>query len=146
MLSTAYREFDDITDELVKELRQSHQLKVVADVESFKKKTTVRAIGNNAGLKYTEMATLYDNFYNVMYYQRRKSLCNESKMMDLESFKELIGSIASWAKIDDDYQPRQLKVANNFFNQLFKQFDTQHTQSLSFQVKTKIRGLFFLLD
>lgn len=122
---------------MVRELRQSHQLKVVCDVESYKKKTTIRTIENTAGLKYPELAVLYDKYYNIMYYQRRKSLREkyESKM-DFESFKLLIGSIASWTKMEseEDYQPRQLKVGDNFLYQLFKQFDIQHTQSLSFQV------------
>lgn len=82
-----------------------------------------------------------------MYYQRRKSLREkyESKM-DFESFKSLVGSIASWTKMEsEDYQPRQLKVANSFLHQLFKQFDIHHTQSLSFQVREMLAFYSLLL-
>lgn len=136
----AYREFNNITDELVRELRQTHQLKVVAGIESFTKRSAVRNIENAAGLDKAELGIIYDKFYNVLYYKQKSTAADrhDSTKMDLKSFEIFIGSLASWAKIEsEDYQPdreRQLKVAKNFLNQLFKVFDTHHTQTLAFQV------------
>jgi hypothetical protein len=127
-----------VTDELVRELRQTHQLKVVAGIESFTKRSAVRNIENTAGLDKAELGILYDKFYNVLYYKQDR---HDSTKMDLKSFETFIGSLASWAKIEsEDYQPdreRQLKVAKNFLQQLFKVFDTHHTQHLSLQVTCK---------
>ncbi|CAO3648391.1 unnamed protein product [Mucor hiemalis] len=133
LLLVAYREFSNVTDELVRELRQTHQLKVVAGIESFTKRSAVRNIEDTAGLDKAELGILYDKFYNVLYYKQKKS--TERNNMDAKSFPLFIGSIASWAKIESTEADaeRQLVVAKNFFNQLFQIFDKNHTSSLSLQ-------------
>ncbi|KAL7320859.1 GTPase activating protein (GAP) [Mucor circinelloides] len=137
LLLVAYREFSSVTDELVRELRQTHQLKVVAGIESFTKRSAVRNIENAAGLDKTELGIIYDKFYNVLYYKQQKPTERNDSKMDLKSFEVFIGSLASWAKIEsEDYQldrQRQLKVAKNFMQQLFNVFDRHHTQHLSLQ-------------
>ncbi|KAK4517056.1 Phosphatidylglycerol/phosphatidylinositol transfer protein [Mucor velutinosus] len=137
LLLVAYREFSSVTDELVRELRQTHQLKVVAGIESFTKRSAVRNIEDAAGLDKTELGIIYDKFYNVLYYKQQKPTERSDSKMDLKSFEIFIGSLASWAKIEsEDYQldrQRQLKVAKNFLHQLFNVFDRHHTQHLSLQ-------------
>lgn len=139
MLLVAYREFSSVTDELVRELRQTHQLKVVAGIESFTKRSAVRNIENTSGLDKTELGIVYDKFYNVLYYKQKSTARNDSRM-DLQSFQLFLGSLASWAKMKEDGE-RQVKVAQNFFHQLFKVFDIQQTQSLSLQVNTYTPGI-----
>ncbi|GAN11449.1 TBC-domain-containing protein [Mucor ambiguus] len=137
LLLVAYREFSSVTDELVRELRQTHQLKVVAGIESFTKRSAVRNIEDAAGLDKAELGIIYDKFYNVLYYKQQKPTERNDSKMDLTSFEIFIGSLASWAKIEsEDYQldrQRQLKVAKNFLHQLFNVFDRHHTQHLSLQ-------------
>lgn len=128
-----------MTDELVRELRQTHQLKVVAGIESFTKRSAVRNIENTGGLDKTELGIVYDKFYNVLYYKQKSTARNDSRM-DLQSFQLFLGSLASWAKMKEDGE-RQVKVAQNFFHQLFKVFDIQQTQSLSLQVNTYTPGI-----
>ncbi|KAI8367363.1 rab-GTPase-TBC domain-containing protein [Choanephora cucurbitarum] len=141
LLLVAYREFSNITDELVRELRQTNQLKVVAGIESFTKRSAIRNLDDTAGLDKTELGIVYDKFHNVLYYKQQTDR-NDSKM-DLPSFETFIGTIASWAKIEqEDHQPerdRQLKVAKNFLQQLFKSFDIHDTHHLSF--KDVVTGL-----
>ncbi|CEP07863.1 hypothetical protein [Parasitella parasitica] len=137
LLLVAYREFSSVTDELVRELRQTHQLKVVAGIESFTKRSAVRNIEDAAGLDKAELGIIYDKFYNVLYYKQQKRTERTDSKMDLQSFEIFIGSLVSWAKIEsEDYQldrQRQLKVAKNLLNQLFHVFDRNHLQSLSLQ-------------
>ncbi|RCI03018.1 hypothetical protein CU098_009655, partial [Rhizopus stolonifer] len=132
LLLVAYREFSGITDEAVRELRQTHQLKVVAGIESFTKRSAVRNIANTGGLDKEELGVVYDKFQNALYYHQ-----NEHTGMNMDTFEIFIGSLVSWAKTNaEDQQPdmkRQLKVAKNFICQLFKQFDTQEKQSVSLQ-------------
>lgn len=72
-----------------------------------------------------------------MYYKQKSTERNDSRM-DNKSFQLFIGSLASWAKMTEDMDgERQLKVAQNFFNQLFKVFDINQTQSLCLQVKIR---------
>jgi hypothetical protein len=132
-----------VTDELVRELRQTHQLKVVAGIESFTKRSAVRNIQNAAGLDKQELGIIYDKFYNVLYYKKQEiqqQKNNRRQEMDSKSFALFIGSLASWAKIDQhegDEEQRQLKVAHNFFAQLFMVFDIQRNSSLSLQVSVR---------
>jgi hypothetical protein len=131
----AYREFSNITDELVRELRQTHQLKVVAGIESFTKRSAVRNVKNTAGLDKEELGIIYDKFYNVLYYKNHQS----KQRMELEAFETFIGSIASWSKIDAHEEERQVKVAKNFFQRLFGVFDVQSNHNLSLQVRGRIK-------
>lgn len=135
----AYREFSSVTDELVRELRQTHQLKVVAGIESFTKRSAVRNIENTAGLDKSELGIVYDKFYNVLYYKQQKSTERNDSRMDQKSFQLFLASLASWAKMTDNDGERQRKVAQNFFHQLFKVFDRHQTQSLCLQVKKEIK-------
>ncbi|KAI8088204.1 rab-GTPase-TBC domain-containing protein [Thamnidium elegans] len=133
LLLVAYREFSNVTDELVRELRQTHQLKVVAGIESFTKRSAVRNIENTAGLDKQELGIIYDKFYNVLYYKQKSMERNDSRM-DIKSFQLFIGSLAPWAKVEPSQENQdelQFKVAQKFFNQLFKLFDVNNTQSLS---------------
>ncbi|KAG1492701.1 hypothetical protein G6F47_011236 [Rhizopus delemar] len=130
LLLVAYREFSSVTDEVVRELRQTHQLKVVAGIESFTKRSAIRNIANTAKLDKEELGVIYDKFQNVLYY-------HEHTQMNLASFEIFIGSLASWAKMNaEDQQPemqRQLKVAKNFIQQLFDQFDVKKKQNIDLQ-------------
>ncbi|KAI7850156.1 rab-GTPase-TBC domain-containing protein [Circinella umbellata] len=137
LLLVAYREFSSITDEKVRELRQTHQLKVVAGIESFAKRSTVRNIDETAGFSKEEMGILYDKFYNVLYYRQQKNQQQQQQSkgdrMDYSEFEKFIGSLASWARFSrsnnnshhhsNDQDERQSKVGKTFMVRLFKKFD-----------------------
>ncbi|KAI8142368.1 rab-GTPase-TBC domain-containing protein [Fennellomyces sp. T-0311] len=125
LLLVAYREFSSITDEKIRELRQTHQLKVVAGIESFAKRSTIRNIDETAGFSKEEMGILYDKFYNVLYYRQKQQ---KGDRMDYSEFEKFIGSLANWAKFPSSDQPsdqdeRQSKVGKTFMVRLFKKFD-----------------------
>ncbi|KAI9339139.1 rab-GTPase-TBC domain-containing protein [Pilaira anomala] len=133
LLLVAYREFSNVTDELVRELRQTHQLKVVAGIESFTKRSAVRNIEDAAGLDKTELGIVYDKFYNVLYYKQNSRAERNDSRMDFKSFQLFMGSLARWAakkSAEEEADERQLKVAHNFFSQLFKVFDLNQTQMI----------------
>ncbi|ORZ19731.1 rab-GTPase-TBC domain-domain-containing protein [Absidia repens] len=154
LLLVAYREFGSITDEKVRELRQTHQLKVVAGIESFTKRSAIRNIENTAGLTKDELGVVYDKFYNALYYKQHQrqsdktaspsssspsssNTANAGSRMDLAAFETFVGSLASWAKlVPQDYEPereRQLKVGKQFLARLFGLFDVTKTGTISLQ-------------
>ncbi|KAI8341806.1 rab-GTPase-TBC domain-containing protein [Chlamydoabsidia padenii] len=144
LLLVAYREFGNITDEKVRELRQTHQLKVVAGIESFTKRSAIRNIDNTAGLTKDELGVVYDKFYNVLYYKQQHrpehvdtSSSTNASRMDLTAFGTFLGSLANWAKLHGyDYEPereRQLKVGKLFLERLFDMFDVSHAGTISLQ-------------
>lgn len=131
----AYREFGSITDDKIREMRQTHQLKVVAGIESFAKRSTLRNIDDTAGLDKEELGIIYDKFHNVQYYRTKEK---GSERMDYAAFEILIGNLASWAKFsqknEEGDQERQLKVGKTFLVRLFKRFDKGDQGGLSLQV------------
>ncbi|KAI7876665.1 TBC-domain-containing protein [Lichtheimia hyalospora FSU 10163] len=134
LLLVAYREFGNITDDKIREMRQTHQLKVVAGIESFAKRSTLRNIDETAGLDKEELGIIYDKFHNVQYYRTKEK---GSERMDYEAFEILIGNLASWAKFSqknkEGDQERQRKVGKTFLVRLFKRFDKGEQGGLSLQ-------------
>ncbi|KAI9311928.1 rab-GTPase-TBC domain-containing protein [Dichotomocladium elegans] len=124
LLLVAYREFSSVTDEKIREMRQTHQLKVVAGIESFAKRSTLRNIDDTAGLEKDELGIIYDKFYNVQYYRAKEK---GGERMDYDAFEIFIGSLASWAKFSakdrEADQERHYKVGKTFLVRLFKLFD-----------------------
>ncbi|KAI8384447.1 rab-GTPase-TBC domain-containing protein [Radiomyces spectabilis] len=136
LLLVAYREFSSITDDRVRELRQTHQLKVVAGIESFTKRSAIRNLDNTAGLSKDELGIIYDKFYNVLYYKQVRNDRNDSRM-DVVSFERFMGGLAGWAKFtSEDQDPdkeRLTKVGKTFLTRLFQQFDKSNAGDLNFQ-------------
>lgn len=120
----------------MRELRQTHQLKVVAGIESFAKRSTVRNIDDTAGLDKEELGIVYDKFYNVLYYRQRQQ---KGDRMDYDAFELFLGSLASWAKMSaEDHEAdreRQLKVGKTFMLRLFESFDRSRQGSITLQVR-----------
>ncbi|KAI7865927.1 rab-GTPase-TBC domain-containing protein [Spinellus fusiger] len=134
LLLVAYREFGMITDEKIRELRQTHQLKVVAGIESFTKRSAIRNLSCHQ-LTKEELSILYDKFYNVLYYKQPSTERSDSRM-DLVSFELFVKSLAAWARNSDDKefdQELQEKVAKRFMKQLFQQWDGTGAGTLSLQ-------------
>ena len=112
-------------------MRQKHQLKVVAGIESSAKRSTIRNLDTKAGLNPEELGSLYDIFHNVQYYHE-----SQESNMDYASFETLMGKLTTWAKFlprTDDQHERQDKVGRGFLMRLFNLFDRGGRGSLSFQ-------------
>ncbi|KAI8069912.1 rab-GTPase-TBC domain-containing protein [Gongronella butleri] len=153
LLLVAYREFGNVTDDKIRELRQTHQLKVVAGIESFTKRSALRNIDNAAGLTKDELGVIYDKFFNVLYYKHAKhpaaqgdavaferpdnTAAATTTRMDTNDFPLFFGSLASWAKTtQEDQEPdreRQRKVGDQFLARLFETFDTTKAGTISLQ-------------
>ncbi|KAI9491137.1 rab-GTPase-TBC domain-containing protein [Zychaea mexicana] len=136
LLLVAYREFSIISDEKIRELRQTHQLKVVAGIESFAKRSTIRNIDETAGFSKEEMGILYDKFYNVLYYRQKQQ--QKGDRMDYSAFEKFIGTLADWAKFPmsehpSDQDERQNKVGKTFMVRLYKKFDRGDQGSVNLQ-------------
>ncbi|ORX57984.1 TBC-domain-containing protein [Hesseltinella vesiculosa] len=134
LLLVAYREFGNITDEKVRELRQTHQLKVVAGIESFTKRSALRSIEDTGGLTKDELGIIYDRFFNVLYYKQQQEqdgstdhVSSSSTRMDSSDFTLFFGNLASWAKTSQqDYEPDrqgQVSIGKQFLARLFDVFD-----------------------
>ncbi|CAG8486039.1 12791_t:CDS:10 [Acaulospora morrowiae] len=141
LMVVAFKEFESITTESVIELRKTHQLKVVHNIESFTKRSQIRNLRDTSKFSKNDISVIYDKYYNAQFYGKQRSVRNDSRM-DLNTFYRFIGSIANWAKIDDelnkhdgslrDNQGRRL-VGYEFIEKLFNRFDKSSSGGLSLQ-------------
>ena len=142
LMVVAFKEFSNITTESVIELRKTHQLKVVHNIESFTKRGQIRNLKDTSKFSKNDVSIIYDKFSNAQFYGKQKSMRNDSRM-DLNTFYRFLGSIASWAKLDDenltkengsprDNQGRRL-VGYEFIHKLFAHFDRSKSDGLTLQ-------------
>ncbi|CAG8533205.1 11288_t:CDS:2 [Paraglomus occultum] len=141
LMNIAYRDFSSITDEKVAELRKTEQLKVVHNIESFTKRSQIRNLKNTSKFTKDHLSIIYDKFYTAQFYGSKKSTRTDSRM-DLNTFYQFMGSIASWAKMDDgeltngeevrDRHGRRI-VGHQFISKLFTHFDKSNAGGISLQ-------------
>ncbi|EXX64682.1 Mdr1p [Rhizophagus irregularis DAOM 197198w] len=142
LMMVAFKEFSNITTESVIELRKTHQFKVIHNIESFTKRGQIRNLKDTSKFSKNDISIIYDKFYNAQFYGKQKSVRNDSRM-DLNTFYRFLGSISSWAKLDDenltkengsprDNQGRRL-VGYEFIHKLFIHFDQSQSGGLTLQ-------------
>lgn len=138
----AYREFSNITDETVTEQRSAHQLKVVAGIESFTKRSAVRNLKDTSRFTKEEVSTLYDRFYSALYYGQKKGDRVDTRM-DSTTFQRFLASMANWAKlVDDEVDQRgdRRLVGLEFIDRLFNQY-FDHSRSGFITLQDAVTGL-----
>lgn len=111
---------------MVAELRRTHQLKVVAGVESFTKRTGIRNLKDTAHFSKDEVAIIYDKFYGALYYTEKTGKKNDAKM-DEVTFRRFLASMAHW--IDKGFRSDKLTSVevsakeHLFLHRLYEHFD-----------------------
>nr|CAG8515135.1 10672_t:CDS:10 [Entrophospora candida] len=142
LMSLAFREFSIVTTTNILELRKSYQLKVVHNIESFTKRSQIRNLKDTSKFSKDDISAIYDKYYNAQFYGKQRSVRNDSRM-DLNTFYRFLGSVVSWAKLDDDdiskengsardKQGRRL-VGYELINKLFVHFDGSLSGGLTLQ-------------
>ncbi|KAI8393629.1 rab-GTPase-TBC domain-containing protein [Radiomyces spectabilis] len=131
-----YREFAMVTDELVTELRRTNQLKVVAGIESYTKRSAIRHLNDTAGFSKDDIATVYDKFFGALYYSKQQDDKPETRM-NLDTFQRMLASMTSWGKLkvmDDTSDEQAVKqVGRQFIARLYQYFKLDHEQGIDFQ-------------
>lgn len=125
LMVTAFREFSQITHELVLSERRKHKNKTLDSIEQFAKRTQVRSLGQTGRLSPTEISNLYDRFHLTIYTQRIGFGGLTDMRMDFAAFTTFMAGIAAWAQPSD--------TENQFLNLLFLRWDREFRGSLSLQ-------------
>ncbi|CAG8579651.1 6608_t:CDS:10, partial [Ambispora gerdemannii] len=143
VMIVAFKEFANVTDESVNDLRKTQQLKVVHNIESFTKRSQIRNLKDTSKFTKEEISVLYDKYYNAQFYGQQQSVRNDTRM-DLNTFYRFLGSIADWATSEDDdlnnkditsprdRQGRRL-VGREFINKLFTHFTRSSSGGITLQ-------------
>ncbi|CAG8827252.1 15033_t:CDS:2, partial [Racocetra persica] len=143
LMHVAFKEFSSITTQSVLELRNTFQLKVVHNIESFTKRDIIRNLQDTLKFSKEDISVIYDKYYTAQFYGKQKSARNDSRM-DLTTFYRFLGSIANWAKLEDDElnnnengEPRDNQgrriVGYKIIDRLFNHFDKSSSGGITLQ-------------
>lgn len=73
LMVVAFKEFDGITQHTISEQRSKHKHAVLANIESFAKRTSIRNLGpESKKLSATDLGFLYDRFYGILYERQQR--------------------------------------------------------------------------
>lgn len=74
LMVVAFKEFAGITQNTISEQRAKHKDVVLANIESFAKRTSIRNLGpESKKLSVTDLGFLYDRFYAVLYERQQRA-------------------------------------------------------------------------
>ncbi|CAG8672834.1 4282_t:CDS:10 [Cetraspora pellucida] len=144
LLVVAFKEFASITTESLIELRKTHQLKVVHNIESFTKRSVIRNLQNTLKFSKEDISIIYDKFSTAQFYGKQKSDSRTDSRMNVNTFYSFLGSIADWAKLENndlindndtvlrDSQGHRL-VGYKIINKLFDYFDRLSSGGITLQ-------------
>ncbi|KAI9319371.1 rab-GTPase-TBC domain-containing protein [Dichotomocladium elegans] len=131
-----YREFAMVTDEVVTEMRRKNQLKVVAGIESFTKRSTIRHLKDIGGFEKEEVGIIYDKYFGALYYAKQNGERSEKiKSMDLDTFHKMLDTTTTWSKSvpNDNKSPYLRSLGDSFINRLYTYFKSDGHQGITFQ-------------
>ncbi|KAF0513918.1 TBC-domain-containing protein [Gigaspora margarita] len=143
LMIVAFKEFSSVTTQSVMELRNTFQLKVVHNIESFTKRDIIRNLQDTSKFSKEDISVIYDKYYTAQFYGKQKSVRNDSRM-DLTTFYRFLGNITNWAKLEDDElsnsengEPRDSQgrriVGYKIINRLFDYFDKSSSGGITLQ-------------
>ncbi|CAG8711604.1 20682_t:CDS:2, partial [Dentiscutata erythropus] len=143
LMIVAFKEFSSVTTQSVIELRNTFQLKVIHNIESFTKRDIIRNLSDTCKFSKEDISVIYDKYYTAQFYGKQKSVRNDSRM-DLTTFYRFLGNITNWAKLEDDElsnsengvprdsQGRRI-VGYKIINRLFNHFDKSSSGGITLQ-------------
>jgi Ca2+-binding EF-hand superfamily protein len=136
LMLTAYKEFQNVTTELIVSLRKSIQLEVIQSMDLYSKKSLIRKLNKTYSFTKEELLFLCDCYYTFLYYRQGPRI---NSKINLQDFYELICQLCDWARdnVEGDVI-RDFPTAENsglrFMKMLFDRiFDTNSDGYLDFE-------------
>lgn len=148
LMLTAYREFQNVTFDLIEGFRKELHLQVIQSMDSYAKKSMIRTLKNTYSFSKDELLFLADAFFTIQFY-RGDDRKNKGFITETE-FKTFMSNVATWAvdSVDNDDSrqfPTTSKPGNHFLSLLFsKIFDSNGDGFIDFA--DVIRGLSQLMQ
>lgn len=127
LMVVAFREFNVITDELIREHRARYEGQILNDIESFAKRTQLRNIPKPRNLTTDQMGLIYDKFYTALQ-ERRPGLGSQITDLTFPQFVILMTGIVDW--MVPKYANSTQLENHDFIKRLFKKWDTRNAGRL----------------
>jgi Ca2+-binding EF-hand superfamily protein len=140
LMLVAYREFQNVTNADIFELRKQHQLQVVHSIDLYAKKTAARSLKRTGKFSKEEVLFLCDCFYSIQYYADQRG----AEKITCGNFRALLSDLTDWAVSDAEDDPT-MAAGELFIAQLFSRvFDLDKDGLISLQ--DLVSGLGELID
>ncbi|KAJ3314442.1 hypothetical protein HDV04_000424 [Boothiomyces sp. JEL0838] len=122
LMLCAYKEFQNVTTDLIVSHRKSIQLEVIQSMDLYAKKSTIRQLKSTYKFSKDELLYVYDAFSTIQYYNNSKKAQDK---ISLGEFNKFMSHICNWAvdnvEGDDTRQFATTSVQGLFFlSLLFK--------------------------
>ncbi|KAH3669126.1 hypothetical protein WICMUC_005090 [Wickerhamomyces mucosus] len=128
LLIVAFKEFSNITDDLITKERNKHRPSIMSNVESFIKKSQIRNLPRCKHLKPEHLSNIYDRFYECISLNNI-TLGIGSSTMTFDTFREFLSGFCDWVLHDDEYNYNENE--NDFLHRLFRNWDRQKQGELT---------------
>lgn len=126
LLIVSFKEFSNITDELITKERQKHKAEITQNIETFLKKSQIRSLPKTYNISQDYLSNIYDRFYESIQSQR-SDLGIGSSTLDFDTFKKFLSGFCDWVNVEDDI----IEDPNDFLHRLFKSWDKERDGSLT---------------
>ncbi|KAJ3386874.1 hypothetical protein HDU92_002222 [Lobulomyces angularis] len=113
LMLTAYREFQSVTQEMVIELRKTHQLKVVHGIDTYAKKSFVRNLNIKTKFKKEELLFFCEQFFGVHFYKVEEDMKATSQLMNFEQYKQFLARVTVWGDLIKDAEEQISRLGPN---------------------------------
>ncbi|TPX34079.1 hypothetical protein SmJEL517_g03274 [Synchytrium microbalum] len=112
LMLTAYREFQNVNQDMVLELRKTHQLKVVHGLDTYAKRSIVRNLSFTGKFSKDDLLYLCDTFFTVQFYGKREKQ-KMADRIDITHFKAFMARLASWADTTKDIEEQHSRLGTD---------------------------------
>lgn len=95
LLVTSFKEFSVVTNEWIHDLRAKNEAPVLANIESYAKRTQIRNLPKTRNLGSQELSVVYDTFYTALQ-ATRPGLGSNRGELDFYQFVTFLSQLADW--------------------------------------------------
>lgn len=125
LMLTAYREFQNVTQEVIMELRRVHQPRVVQSLDIYAKRGIIRNLRDSSKFSREQLLFLCDQFYTVQFYtgvdgtgqptQPQQTNVEKKKMdrMNLPHFRMFMGRVTTWGEIKTETEAQKAREGSD---------------------------------
>lgn len=125
LLIVAFKEFSNITDEMISQERKKYKPGILSNIEAFIKKSQIRNLPKTPHLSTQDISNIYDRFYESVQ-NHNATLGIGSSALTFKTFRHFMAGFCDWVSDDDSYS-----APDDFLHRLFKHWDVTDTKELS---------------
>lgn len=118
LLIVAFKEFSNITDEMIAQERNRHKPAILQNIETFIKRSQLRNLPRTPNISQEHLSNIYDRFYKSIQ-SHKASLGVGSSSMEFKSYQQFMAGFCDWVLSDDEYDSHP----DDFLHRLFRNWD-----------------------